>query len=301
MAVVVQRLHPGELDLDAALVRRLLAAQFPDWAELPLERVRSTGTDNAIFRLGHELAVRLPRTASAAARPGKEIEWLPRLAPHLPLEVPTPIAAGEPGDGYPWRWSVCTWLAGEAAATAQIDDLDAAARGLAGFVRALQRIDATGAPAPGEHNAFRGVPLAVRDRAVRRALPRQPRDVDVGAATAAWERALAAPAWGGPSVWLHGDLLGGNVLVRNGRICAVIDFGCLGAGDPACELLPAWTFLSGARATFHASLTVDDATWARGRGWALSWALIALPYYLDTNPPFAADARAAIDEVLADR
>jgi aminoglycoside phosphotransferase (APT) family kinase protein len=294
-------MHADEADIDAALVRRLVGAQFPQWAGLPLEAVKSAGTDNAIYRLGGELAVRLPRFARAAGQVEKEQAWLPRLAPRLPLPVPVPVAMGAPGEGYSWRWSVCRWLPGENAIAAPVRDLDRAASELAGFIAALQTVDATGGPAPGQHNSGRGVPLAERDRMVRAALARLHGIVDVAAVTREWEAALAAPVWERPGVWLHGDIHPGNLLTVDGRINAVIDFGCLGVGDPACEMIAAWMVLTSAsRRIFRTALAVDDVTWARGRGWALSMAVVALPYYLDTNPTLVGLARRAIAELVAD-
>ena len=296
-----RKMHADEVDIDASLVRRLLAAQFPHWANLPIEPVRSAGTDNAIYRLGDDMAVRLPRIHWATQQAEKERQWLPRLAPHLPLAIPVPLAMGEPAEGYPWRWSVYRWLSGENAAGGRIADLRLAAVDMAQFIAALRRIDATGGPRPGTYNSGRGVPLAERDAETRAAIASLGGLIDAGAVTAAWDAALRAPAWDGPLVWIHGDLQAGNLLVEQGRLSAVIDFGCLGAGDPACDLSIAWTLFSGAsRDAFRAALAVDDAAWARGRGWALSVALIALPYYLETNPVIVAASRHAIEEVLAD-
>lgn len=294
-------MHHDEVEIGDALVARLLAAQFPSWAGLSLERHASAGTDNAIYRLGGDLAVRLPRIHWATGQVDKEHRWLPALAPFLPLAIPTPVARGEPGEGYPWRWAVHRWLEGENATPERLADPRQAAADLARFVAALQRIEATDGPPPGPHNASRGVPLASRDRQTRAAIAALDGLLDTGAATAAWEAALRAPAWQGPPVWLHGDLQSGNLLAQQGRLSAVIDFGCLGVGDPACDVMAAWTFFSAeARDVFRAGLPVDEATWARGRGWALSFGLIALPYYRDTNPGLAGIARHAIDEVLAD-
>ncbi len=293
-------MHADELETDAALVARLLAAQFPQWASLPVAPVESTGTDNAIYRLGAELAVRLPRRPSTAGQPAKEYRWLPRFAPLLPLAIPVPLALGELDEEYPWQWSVCRWLPGASAAVAPIDDLTQAALALARFLAALHGIDANGAPPPGAHNFGRGAPLATRDAATRNAIARLGDELDVDAVTAAWERALRAPAWDGPPRWIHGDTYPGNLLVEGGRLSGVIDFGCLGAGDPACDLLCAWTLFSGeSRAAFRAALAVDDASWERGRGWALSGALIALPYYRETNPALVRQSRRAVAELLA--
>jgi aminoglycoside phosphotransferase (APT) family kinase protein len=298
------KMHADEMRTDASLVRRLLAAQFPDWADLPIERVRSGGTDNAIYRLGDDLCVRLPRIERATAQIDKEHQWLPRLAPHLPLAIPLPLAKGMPAEGYPWHWSVCRWLPGENANVERIADLRQAAITLAQFVAAMQRIDTTGGPRPGAHNFGRGVPLAMRDADTRAAIAKLHNLLDTDAVTAAWDEASNAPAWDGPPVWIHGDLHAGNLLVDHGRLSAVIDFGGLGVGDPACDFMPAWTLFSHeseSRDAFRAALSIDDASWARSRGWALSTSLIALPYYLDTNPVIVAMARHAIDEVLADR
>jgi len=289
------KMHVGEVDTDASLVRLLLAAQFPQWADLPIEPVPSAGTDNALFRLGNDMAVRLPRIHWATGV-DKEHEWLPKLAPFLPLAIPAPLAKGQPGEGYPWPWSVYRWLEGESATIERIADPRQAATDLAHFIAALQQIDPTGGPP-----ARRGVPLARRDQPTREAIAALRGMIDVDTATAAWEAALGAPAWHGPPIWVHGDLLPGNLLVKQGRLSAVIDFAGLGVGDPACDLMIAWgLFSSESRGMFRAALVVDDATWARGRGWALSQALIFIPYYLDTNPVGVANARRTIDEVLTD-
>ncbi|MEX2046948.1 MAG: aminoglycoside phosphotransferase family protein [Chloroflexota bacterium] len=293
-------MHPDEVETDASLVRRLLSAQFPKWAELSIERVKSAGTDNAIYRLGGDMAVRLPRIASATAQVKKEHRWLPGLAPHLPLAVPVPLAMGVPDEGYPWHWSVYRWLEGENATIDRIADLNQATAALASFIAALQRIDPAGGPLAGVDSS-RGVPLATRDAATRTAIAALHGIVDTDAATATWEAALRAPAWSGAAVWLHGDLNAGNLLALRGRLSGVIDFGALAVGDPACDVMVAWTFLNAAtRDVLRAALPVDDATWARGRGWALSFGLIVLPYYRNTNPVLCGIARHAIDEVLAD-
>ena len=295
------KMHADEVDTDVSLVRRLLTAQFPRWAHLPIAPVRSAGTDNALYRLGDDMVVRLPRIAGVTEQAEKERRWLPRLAPHLPLAVPVPLEMGIPGEGYPWHWSVYRWLAGENATVARIADPGQAAHDLARFIAALRRIATTGWPPPGPPTSFRAEPLAARDAPVRAAIASLDGMLDTNAAIAAWEAALQAPEWPGPPVWIHADLQPLNLLVEHGRLSAVIDFGGLGLGDPACDVMAAWTSLTaGTRDGFRAVLSVDDATWARGRGWALSVGLIALPYYQTTNPGLAAVARRAITEVLAD-
>jgi aminoglycoside phosphotransferase (APT) family kinase protein len=279
----------------------LIAEQFPAWRKLPLMAVQSGGTDNAIYRLGGEMAVRFPRYPAAAFHVQKEREWLPKFAPRLPLKIPEALAMGAPGHGYPYHWSVCRWIEGEDALIAPVADLDQAALRLAEFVRALQKIDPAETPISGWRNSGRGVPLAQRDGPVRRAIAALEGIVDTQAVTRSWEEALSAPEWTGQALWIHGDIHPGNLIVADGKIAAVIDFGCLGTGDPACDLQLAWTFLkTGPREAFRSHLTVDDATWIRGKGWALSVALIALPYYLHTNPTIVSLSRRAIAEILND-
>ncbi len=296
-----RKMHADEVHTDETVVRALLAAQFPHRAHLPVAPVPSSGTDNAIYRLGDDMAVRLPRVESAAGQVDKEQEWLPRLAPHLPLAVPAPLAHGASGAEYPWHWSIVPWLDGENPTLERLADPCRAAIDLARFLAALQRIDPAGGPPPGAHNFGRGAPLAQRDRATREAIAALAGIVDIAAVTAAWDTALEAPAWHGAPVWIHGDLSAGNLLAVDGRLSAVLDWGGLGVGDPACDLMIAWTLFTGeSRQAFRATLGVDDATWTRGRGWALSWALIFIPYYLHTNTAGVTDARHTIAEVLAD-
>jgi aminoglycoside phosphotransferase (APT) family kinase protein len=289
-------MHEDEVDIDAPLVRRLVAAQFPQWADLPVEPVRSAGTVNAIYRLGDDLAVRLPRVPWGVADVDRERQWLPRLAPHLPLDVPAPVGSGTPNEDYPFPWSVYRWLPGVTATVERLADPRRAAVDLGNFVVAMRRIDPTGAPRSG-----RSGPLADRDRDLRAIVDSLRDTIDPDAAIAVWEAALAAPAWPGPPVWVHGDLLPGNLLTRSGRLSAVIDFGGAGLGDPACDVMAAWTFLSAeTRAAFRAVVRADDATWARARGWALSLGLFALPYYQVSNPAFAATAHRIVTGVLTD-
>jgi len=285
--------------IDAALIRRLLSAQLPGLAELPLRRLTSAGSDNVIYRLGDDLAVRLPRGSWSTGQPRKEFQWLPRLAPELPLPVPTPVALGEPGEGYPWYWCVSRWLDGEIATIGGLADEAGAAAELAEFVEALHRIPAEPALEPGPHNSFIGAPLVRRDASTRASIAQTGDVFDTAGLTEVWEKALAAPPWNGPPVWIHGDLHPGNLLTVDGRLSAVLDFGGLGAGDPACDLLVAWTLLSAsAREIFRTALGVDDATWARGRGYALSTGLNAYTAYAATNPRIAANTGYQIAETL---
>ena len=297
-AMDATKMHADEIETDVALVRRLLAGQFPQWADLRIDPVVSYGTDHDIYRLGSDLAARLPRIGWATKQAAKEAEWLPKLAPHLPLALPVQMAIGHPAEGYPFDWSVYTWLPGENA-NGTIDDLDQAAVDLAGFVKALRQVDTTGAPQ--RPHGGRGGPLAEGDAQVRRSVEQLGNRIDGAVALRSWEESLNASAWDGEEVWVHGDLLPGNLLVVDGRLSAVIDFGGLNVGDPACDLQPAWNVFAGdSRRGFRAELEVDDSSWSRGRGWALYQAVSALPYYWDTNPGMIRQASHALAQVLAD-
>jgi aminoglycoside phosphotransferase (APT) family kinase protein len=288
------------VDIDAPLVRRLVAAQFPQWADLPVRPVEFDGWDNRTFHLGDAMGVRLPSAEAYTAQVKKEHRWLPRLAPQLPLAIPAPLAMGAPGEGYPWPWSVYRWLEGEIATLDRIDDVRAFASALGAFLAALQQIDPTGGPPAGQHNFWRGGPLTTYDRETRDAIEALQGKIDTAAVTAVWETALRA-TWQGTPVWLHGDVAASNLLVREGRLRAVIDFGCSAVGDPACDLTIAWTFFSGAsREAFRAALPADDATWARARGWALWKGLILQAEHVTTRALEAERCRRAVDEVLAD-
>ena len=275
------------LKIDESLVRRLLAEQFPQWSELSLRPIPSNGTDNMMYRLGRDRCVRLPYIERAVPHIAKEQEWLPRLATHLPLRVPKLLGRGRPGSGYPWMWSVYDWIEGEEATIERLADPRAAAIELGTFISALQRIDATGAPLSGPPTGDRGVPLLRRERATRDAframaeLPELEGVIDLRRLERIWDDALRAPAWNGPPRWAHFDLHAGNLLALEGRLNAVIDWGMAGAGDPAAELHVAWGWVPVEdRDAFRAAVGIDDATWARGLGWALSVAVIQVAYYL---------------------
>lgn len=288
-----------EIDLDTVI--HLLTSQFTHWSDLPIVPIKSAGTDNALFSLGEDMVIRLPRATWATQQVDKEQEWLPRLSPHLPLAIPVPLAHGKPDETYPWAWSVYRWIEGEDLHTAKIDDQGKLARDLAAFIKALQRTDSAGGPLSGKHNNYRGVPLEMLDPVVRRSINELEGQIDTEAASRAWDVALETPVWEGPPVWVHGDLQAGNLLARDGQLCSVIDFGLAGVGDPACDLIVAWNLLDDEnRDIFHAEVSVDEATWARGRGWALYTGLVALPYYLHTNPVIVRTSRRVIGQVLGE-
>jgi aminoglycoside phosphotransferase (APT) family kinase protein len=289
------------VDVNASLVRELITAQFPHWAHLPIRPVESGGWDNRTFHLGDDMSVRLPSAEPYAAQVEKEHQWLPRLAPLLPLPIPVPLAMGAPACGYPWGWSIYRWLEGENATIERIADPRQFATSLAQFLMALQRIDPAGGPPPGLHNFYRGGPLSIYDSQTRQAIAALAGTIDGDAAAAVWEEALDA-AWHGAPVWLHGDVAEGNLLVMRGHLSAVIDFGCCSVGDPACDVTIAWTLFSGnSREAFRTALSLDRATWLRGRGWALWKALITVAQYRDTDAAKARIAQRVIDAVLAER
>jgi aminoglycoside phosphotransferase (APT) family kinase protein len=289
------KMHEGEVDIDAELVRRVVTAQFPQYMDLPVKELRAMGTVNAIYRLGDRLYARLPRVPEWAQGLQREWHWLPKLAPHLSLRVPRPVGKGEPGSSYPFSWAIYEWIDGEPYADGLVDDELQAARDLAQFVAELRRIDPVGAPRTGR------APLRELDAVTRAAIESAHGVIDSAAASAAWERALEAPAWDQRPVWIHTDLLRSNVLVHAGRIGAVIDFGAVGVGDPATDVIAAWSVFGPAgRAVFRRALDVDDGTWNRARGIALHQAVMIIPYYAETNPAFVALAKRTVEEILAD-
>ncbi|MFC4468640.1 aminoglycoside phosphotransferase family protein [Streptomyces xiangluensis] len=285
--------------IDAALARRLVDTQFPQWAELPLKLLDPAGSDHVIYRLGEDLSVRLPRHAGASRQAVKESEWLPRLAPHLPLAIPVPAGVGEPDFDYPWPWAVSRWLDGDVATAEMLADSSRTAVQLAEFLTALQAFVPEDFPVEDAREDLTGRPLADRDRATRAAIAEVDGAFDAVAMTELWDAALSAPGWDRPPVWFHGDFHTGNLLTVAGRLSAVIDFGELGIGDPACDLTIAFTLMSArSRAAFRATLGVDDATWTRGRGWALATGLNAYISYAAVNPRVAAQTTRQITEAL---
>jgi aminoglycoside phosphotransferase (APT) family kinase protein len=288
--------------IDARLAARLVAAQFPEWAGLPVVPVEVDGWDNRTFRLGQTMTVRLPSAESYVQSVAKEHTWLPRLAPHLPLPIPVPLAMGAPTDEYPWPWSVRRWIDGHVATAERIGDVVGFARDLTDFLVALQHIDAGGGPAAGAHCFFRGAPLEVYDTETREAVESLGSRIDLHGATDAWDAALTA-TWTGAPAWFHGDIASNNLLVDDdGRLAAVIDFGTCGVGDPACDLVITWTLFQGEnRETFRALMPADDAMWARARGWALWKALITIDSPDVTPAVSAAAARVAFDVIAEHR
>jgi aminoglycoside phosphotransferase (APT) family kinase protein len=292
---------PDRLTLDVEMVRRLVADQFPEWGHLPITPIATQGWDNFTFHLADDMVLRLPSAAEYALAVDKEHRWLPQLAAQLPVAIPEPLARGLPGTEYPYHWSVYRWLPGEPAVPSSLTDPVGMAEDVADFLQALQRIDTTGGPQPGIHNWFRGATLRTYDPTACAALTELEGHLDVGAAAATWNEALAAP-WNGADVWFHGDLAPGNLLVERGRLAAVIDFGTCGVGDPSCDLAVAWTLLDlPGRQLLRDRLRVDASSWARGRGWALWKTLSNLANAIeDRDEPSEAEARLVIGAILDD-
>lgn len=288
-----------DVEIDEELVAGLIARQFPQWSDRTVRAIVPGGWDNRSFRLGEDMLVRLPSAGCYAAQVEKEQRWLPVLAPMLPRPIPSPIAMGEPGSGYPWRWAILGWLDGEPACRDNVADIAQLARDLAEFLRALWRADANEGPPPGRHNFFRGGAVATYDREVREAIAGLAGRIDSGLATTVWQQALAS-TWEHPAVWVHGDVSESNLLVRDGRLAAVIDFGSSGVGDPACDLAMAWTFFARSeREIFRRGVELDTATWRRARGWSL-WKALSLMHREDGPEWAVRDSWRVFRELLDD-
>jgi aminoglycoside phosphotransferase (APT) family kinase protein len=297
--LVADRTADTRPQIDEVLVRRLVDTQFPQWAGLALKLLDPAGSDHVIYRLGEKLSVRLPRHPGAIGQARKEFQWLPRLAPHLPLAIPVPVGVGDPDFGYLWPWAVSRWLDGEVATVDALGDSSRAAVELAQFLAALQRFAPEDIHAGNTREDLTGRPLSDRDRATRVAIAKVDGVFDTTAMTQLWNAALIAPGWDRSPVWFHGDFHTGNLLTVDGRVNAVIDFGGLGMGDPACDLMIAFTLMSAnSRAAFRDALGVDDATWMRGRGWALATGLNAYTSYAAVNPRVAAQTTRQITQAL---
>lgn len=288
--------------ISTSLVENLIADQFPEWSDLPVREVLPNGWDNRTFRLGDEMSVRLPSAERYVPQVEKEQCWLPILAPQLSIPIPSPIALGKPALNYPWHWSIYDWLEGETATPDRIEDMSTFAASLGGFLRELREVDRDGGPIPGEGNFYRGGDISVYDPQTREAISLLEGKFELNAddLTRAWNTALSS-SWSDNPVWFHGDVSSGNLLVRNGELAAVIDWGGSAVGDPACDLAIAWTMFDvDSRDVFRRTLGVDDATWERGRGWTLWKALITLSGMSETNAVEAERALETVREILSE-
>ncbi len=290
-------MHEGEIAVSDETVRRLVDRQFPTWASCALTRLPPLGTDNQLFRLGGELLIRMPRIEWAADSAEREYTWLPRLAPHLGTPIPAPVALGRPGEGYPWHWTVVSWLGGETPTPDTFDPQEWAIS-LGTFVRELRSVPGMDAPVKSEG---RGAPLSSLDDWVRTWTTRaDSTEVDPAAVLAVWRDALEAPAWDGEPVWFHGDLHEGNLLVRDGRLSAVIDWGAAGRGDPAIELNAMWGYLPASAAQlYRTTVGLDEAAYRRARGFALAPAISGWTYYKGTAPRLSALGLATVKSLIA--
>jgi aminoglycoside phosphotransferase (APT) family kinase protein len=286
----VRKMHADEVPTDVGLVRRLIASQFPQWSALPVHELVASGTVHALYRLGEEMVVRLPRRSAEDVE--AEHTTLRRLRGRVPVEIPEPRAVGAPGEGYPWEWCIDNWLVGEHPVAGEISD--ELAREIADVVLSLRVVETNGVPPSG-----RGSSLRRFDAAVRGTLPKLDGVIDTAKALALWEEALALPEWSNAPVWVHEDLMPANLLVRKCHLTGILDWGSAGAGDPAIDLQPAWNMLDArTRPIFRAALSPDDAMWMRGRAWALWTGIMALPYYRETNPVLAQNASYRLGQVL---
>jgi len=271
------------LNINVNLVQQLVSSQFPDWSDLTITEVHPNGWDNRTFRLGDKMSVRLPSAERYSLQVDKEQKWLPILSEKLPLPIPVPLAKGEPNHKYPYNWSIYEWIDGDTAASERIDDMPEFATALGGFLIALRRVNTTGGPGPGP--GHRGGDLNVYNDQTRQAIEilRSKSNLDTKLLSEVWDAAVASK-WVNPPVWIHGDVSSGNILVKDGEIAAVIDFGSAAIGDPACDLSIAWTmFDKDSRDAFRIRMDLDDDTWARGRGWTLWKSLILLSGIDKTN------------------
>ena len=295
-----EKLRAGKFNVDVPLVQRLVGTQFPQWADLPIRAVDNDGWDNWTFHLGDRMKVRLPSAMGYSEQAEKEARWLPKLAPRLPLPVPVPVGIGQAAEGYPCSWSIYEWLEGEPTRREAVDDPVQFGWDLAKFLIALQRIDTTGGPPPGQHNFFRGADvMSVYGDEARQSVDKLADVIDASAAHEVLDAAEAAVIVEQP-VWIHGDIAVGNLLVRDGRLGAVIDFGGCAVGDPACDLVITWVFLDGAgRDAFRLSVPADEAMWARARGWALWKAALVLANNSVINPN-ENSPRSVIEAVIAE-
>lgn len=290
----------NKIQINIDLVQQLIVSQFPQWAHLPIVPFEFGGCDNRTFHLGNAMSIRLPSAEEYARQVKKEQEWLPKIATHLPLPIPEPIAMGMPSKDYPWYWSIYKWLEGESANCLMLSDahLEIIAAQLAQFLRAFHQFDAEDAPAPGLHNWWRAAHTSVYDAETKSLMEKLKDFIDVNNARSLWQRAINSK-WNRDPVWVHGDVASGNLLVRDNKLAAVIDFGCMGIGDPACDLTIAWTFFNGqSRNIFKANLDFDEETWARARGWAMWKALYEISELEDKSGAALAKQMQIINAVI---
>lgn len=290
-------MHKDDLQVTDALIRELLAKHTPQWADLPVHRVNSSGTDNALFRIGDGLVLRVPRRETAAQLVSKELDWLPHLD-GLPLAIPKLRYRGRVDLGIECEFGIFDWMQGEIATPENIHDVDDAAVALAGFLKALHKKATDRAPAAGPHNKMRGTPLTVMSMYVIPAIETVSDEINSYAAEELWRTAISE-THGAPPVWLHGDLKADNLLTTGGKLSGVIDWGLSAVGDPAADYATAWSWVNPeARETFKNALELSDSDWLRGKAWALYGAVIALSYYRGgRNEPLCQQCRLTLSRL----
>lgn len=287
------KMHVDEVDTSPELVKDLLLGQFPEWASDPIQIMQPEGTDNAMYRLGNNKLIRLPRTKGSSLNIEKEMTWLPKLEPSLPIPIPKIIGTGFPDKDYPFHWLICEWLDGLNPNQEGMLDEHMAAKDLGAFVKAMQHINPVNGP-----SCRRGKPLNTCDEEVKKSIPLLKELYDEKLISELWEFTSNVPLWEHDPVWIHGDLHSGNLLAKEKKIVGVVDWGLAGVGDPACDMMVAWTLLGQeGRKIFRSIVQPDDDTWHRGRGWALFLGIVGYPYYRITNPIFASIAKRALDQV----
>lgn len=285
-------MHENEFEIDEKLVYKLLKNQCPHWAKLSLRTINSSGTDNALFRLGNEYVIRLPRVewapGSISTNINKEHKWLPKLAKFLKIPISAPIFKGVPDNDYPWLWTIIPWNEGDNPSFEKYNEYELLAKDLAHFLNEIHEIRLPNGP-----NSRRGAPLKELNEETKKAIKELEGEINIQSITSLWDKLSCLPSWSEEPVWIHGDFLPGNILIQNNRLNAVIDFSDVGMGDPACDLVVSWSLLNAhSRKIFRENLrNIDNNTWERGRGWALSIAVIMLSYYKSSNPTLAILAR----------
>lgn len=289
-------MHVDEVDINPELIKALLLEQFPEFTNHPLQKMHPEGTDNVLYRLGNDKLIRLPRTKSSSLNIEKELTWLPRLGPKLPISIPKILCKGLSNKNYPFPWLICEWLDGINPDQEDMVGKLKVAADLATFVNAMQQIPAKSGP-----NCRRGQPLNTCDKQVLQSIPLLNKLYDTSLLKKLWESAINVPHWKKEPVWIHGDLHAGNLIVKDRILVGIVDWGLAGVGDPACDMMVAWTLLNQqSRKIFHSIIQPDDDSWARGRGWALFLGIVGYPYYRNKNPIFARIAKRALDQVIAD-
>jgi aminoglycoside phosphotransferase (APT) family kinase protein len=291
------------MEITENLVKELVAEQFPELTYLEIRQVQLSGHDNKIFHLGDEMMIRMPSAKCYASQVLKEQEFLPKLSPFLSFPIPRPLFLGNPSKKYPFNWSIYSYLDGDSVSSLSLNNiqLENLAHDLAKFLKELHKINTSNGPPPGLHNYWRGDAPYVYDNDTRRLINKLSNEIDVSKAIETWEKAISSK-FNQDLVWVHGDFASGNILTRDGRLSAVIDFGCMAVGDPACDLVIAWTLLKVMdRQIFKDNLSFDEDTWTRAKGWALWKALVTLENIDNKVSPDALKQLHIINEVYKEQ